>query len=185
METFSALLAICAGNSPVIGEFSAQRPVTWSFHVLYDLCLNKRLSKQTWVWWFDTPSCPIWRHCNVSNLIYITCNSWVILFFRSLLWHLIKLVRINYCFGLTGVFCYSCRVLSKKLLMTFSLCGRTSHSISYGVLCVWDQIMVWKRKCRTQNICSSSFERHRPKSSDRVLQTPTGSNLGYKNFEVW
>ena len=30
METFSALLAICAGNSPVPGEFPAQRPVTRS-----------------------------------------------------------------------------------------------------------------------------------------------------------
>ena len=33
METFSVLLAICAGNSPVPGEFPAQRPVTRSFHV--------------------------------------------------------------------------------------------------------------------------------------------------------
>ena len=41
METFSALLAICAGNSPVTGEFSAQRPVTWSFDVFFDLRLNK------------------------------------------------------------------------------------------------------------------------------------------------
>ena len=32
METFSALLALCAGNSPVTGEFPAQRPVTWSFN---------------------------------------------------------------------------------------------------------------------------------------------------------
>ena len=31
METFSALLVICAGNSPVTGEFPAQRPVTRSF----------------------------------------------------------------------------------------------------------------------------------------------------------
>ena len=31
METFSALLAICAGNSPVSGEFPAQRPVTQNF----------------------------------------------------------------------------------------------------------------------------------------------------------
>ena len=37
METFSALLAICAGNSPVPGEFPAQRPVTRSFHVFFDL----------------------------------------------------------------------------------------------------------------------------------------------------
>ena len=33
METFSALLAICAGNSPVIGEFPAQRPVKRSFYI--------------------------------------------------------------------------------------------------------------------------------------------------------
>ena len=30
MGTFSALLAICVGNSPVSGEFPSQRPVTWS-----------------------------------------------------------------------------------------------------------------------------------------------------------
>ena len=44
METFSALLAICAGNSTVPGEFPAQRPVTQSFDVFFDLRLNKRLS---------------------------------------------------------------------------------------------------------------------------------------------
>ena len=47
MEKFSALLAICAGNSPVPGEFPAQRPVTRSFGVFFDLRLNKRLSKQS------------------------------------------------------------------------------------------------------------------------------------------
>ena len=52
METFSALLAICAGNSPVPGEFPTQRPVTRSFDVFFDLRPNKRLSKQWWGWWF-------------------------------------------------------------------------------------------------------------------------------------
>ena len=33
METFSTLLSICAGNSPVPGEFPAQRPVTRIFDV--------------------------------------------------------------------------------------------------------------------------------------------------------
>ena len=33
MEAFSALLAICAGNSPGTGEFPSQRPVTQSFDV--------------------------------------------------------------------------------------------------------------------------------------------------------
>ena len=44
------LLAICAGNSPVPGEFPAQRPVTRSFDVFFDLHPNKRLSKQWWGW---------------------------------------------------------------------------------------------------------------------------------------
>ena len=47
METFSALLAICAGNSPVPGEFPTQRPVTPSFDVSFDLRRNKRLNKQS------------------------------------------------------------------------------------------------------------------------------------------
>ena len=64
METFSALLAICAGNSPVPGEFPAQRPVTRSFDVFFDLRLNKRLSKQSGGWWFETLPRSLWRHCN-------------------------------------------------------------------------------------------------------------------------
>ena len=64
METFYALLAHCAGNSPVPGEFPTQRPVTRSFGVFFDLRLNKRLSKQAWCWWFLTPSRPLWCHRN-------------------------------------------------------------------------------------------------------------------------
>ena len=46
IKTFSALLAICAGNSPVTGESPTQRPVVRSFDVFFDLRLNERLSKQ-------------------------------------------------------------------------------------------------------------------------------------------
>ena len=52
MEAFSALLAICVGNSPVPDEFPSRRPVTQSFDVFFDLRLNKRLNKQSWGWWF-------------------------------------------------------------------------------------------------------------------------------------
>ena len=45
METFSALLAICAGNSSVIDDFPVQKPLTRSFDVFFDLLLNKRSSK--------------------------------------------------------------------------------------------------------------------------------------------
>ena len=47
------------------GEFPAQRPVTWSFDVFFDLRLNKRLSKQPWGWWFETPPWSLWRQVNV------------------------------------------------------------------------------------------------------------------------
>ena len=50
METFSALLAICA--------------VTLSFDIFFDIRLNKRLSKQTWGCRFETQSGSLWRHCN-------------------------------------------------------------------------------------------------------------------------
>ena len=56
METFSALLALCEGNSPVTGEFPSQRPVMRSFDFFFDLRLNKQLSKQSRHWWFETPS---------------------------------------------------------------------------------------------------------------------------------
>ena len=76
METFSALLALCVGNSPVSGEFPAQRPVTWSFDVFFDLRLIKRLSKHSRGWWFDTLSRPLWRHCNEKPSL-VTMVKWV------------------------------------------------------------------------------------------------------------
>ena len=44
------------GNSPVTDGFPSQRPVARSFDVFFDLRLNKRLSKQSWAWWFETQS---------------------------------------------------------------------------------------------------------------------------------
>ena len=67
METFSALLALSAGISSVPDEFPSQRPVTRGFDAFFDLCLNKQLGKQSWCWWFETPSCSLWCHCNEIN----------------------------------------------------------------------------------------------------------------------
>ena len=64
METFSALLALCAGNSSVTGEFPTQRPVMRSFDVFFDLRMSKWLGKQCWGWWFEMPSRSLWRHFN-------------------------------------------------------------------------------------------------------------------------
>ena len=46
MGRFSALLALCAGNSRFTGDFRAQKPVTRSFDVFFDLHPNKGWSKQ-------------------------------------------------------------------------------------------------------------------------------------------
>ena len=76
METFSALLAISAGNSPVPGEFPAQRPVTRSFDIFFNLHLNRPLSKQSWGWWFETPPRPLRRHCyELCVLLCVTTIS--------------------------------------------------------------------------------------------------------------
>ena len=68
------------------GEFTGhrwitrtQRPVTRNFDVFFDLRLNKRLSKQSWGWWLETPSRPLWRHCNdlrESTMIGPLCSWW-------------------------------------------------------------------------------------------------------------
>ena len=72
-------------------EFPPQRPVMRSFDVFFDLRLNKRLSKQSWGWWFETPSCPSWRHCNVITLTYCIVSL-------SSLQHLLSLSRkVSHC----------------------------------------------------------------------------------------
>ena len=84
VETLSTLRAICEGNSPVTGEFPSQRPVTRSFDFFY-LRLNKRLSKQSWSWWFETPSHPLWRHSNEHNQSWWMCiRTWIS--YRSVFW---------------------------------------------------------------------------------------------------
>ena len=52
------------GEFTAPGEFPTQKPVTQSFGVFFDLHLSKRLSKQSWGWWFETLSRPSWRHRN-------------------------------------------------------------------------------------------------------------------------
>ena len=81
METFFALVALCEGSSPISGEFPSQKPVTRSFHVFFDLHLNKRLSKQSRRWWFEMPLRSLWRHCNgaprtAPDMVLATARTW-------------------------------------------------------------------------------------------------------------
>ena len=70
MKTFFALLAFCAENSPISGEFPAQRPVTRHFDVFFDLHLNKWFSKPSSRRWFETTSRPLWCHCNDASVMW-------------------------------------------------------------------------------------------------------------------
>ena len=55
---------------PVNSPYKASDAEIWCF-----LCLNKRLSKQSRGWWFETPSRPLWRHCNVENCVLLFKTS--------------------------------------------------------------------------------------------------------------
>ena len=55
------------------GELPTQRPVARSFDIFFDLHPNKRLSKQSWGWWFETLSRSLWRHRN--GLAGHTCGN--------------------------------------------------------------------------------------------------------------
>ena len=108
METFAALLDLCAGNSPVSGEFPSQRPVTRSFDVLFDIGLKKRLSKQLKRRWFETPSRSLWRHRNVAADFQVLFAAAVYFIpmeiFGRFVWYIcfeelneyIKLTRLSY-----------------------------------------------------------------------------------------
>ena len=113
METFSALLAICAGNSPVPGECPPQRPVTWSFDVFFDLHLNKRLSKESWGWWFETLLRPLWSHCNVTDS---PCGVW------GRVWSSFRLMVLNVSWCVVLVYwreiCYSFLAIILVLYIT-------------------------------------------------------------------
>ena len=65
MEAFSALLALCARNSPHKSQ--------WRGALMFSLicAFNKRLSKQSWGWWFETLSRSLWRIWNVQELWWI------------------------------------------------------------------------------------------------------------------
>ena len=84
-------------TGPLCGEFPGHRwiPLTKardaSFDIFFDLSLNKRLSKQSWGWWFETPSRSLWRHCNDESIEAVLAKD-------TLAWTKIKLpVFISFC----------------------------------------------------------------------------------------
>ena len=86
---FRVLGTLC-GEFTGPGEFPAQRPVTRSFDAFFDLRPNKRLNKQPWGWWFETPAWSLWRQCNVKashnipdSIFFTLCLKCDILYWRT------------------------------------------------------------------------------------------------------
>ena len=61
-------------RSPVNSPHKAQ----WRGALMFSLIctLNKRLSKQSGGWWFETPSCSLWRHCNDPWMWFKELNTY-------------------------------------------------------------------------------------------------------------
>ena len=129
METFSALLALCAGNSSVTGEFPSQRPVARSFDIFFDMRLNKRLSKQSIRRWFETPS----RSCDVTvmlhiamiRVIYLHTHTHIYIYHSgSLHWRQSNLMIVS-----KSKSKYSFHTSSTE---QYSTCSKTKHLFNHG-----------------------------------------------------
>ena len=87
METFSELLALCAGNSPVPGEFPTQRPVKQSFDVFFDLHRNNG--------WVNNGEAGDLRHHRAHyDVIVMNCQELTVAQHETI-WHAIKFNAIN------------------------------------------------------------------------------------------
>ena len=67
METFSALLAFCAGNSPV--PVNSPHKGQWRGALMFFLvyALTNDWVNKSWDWWSETPSRPLCRHSNAQG----------------------------------------------------------------------------------------------------------------------
>ena len=77
METFSALLAIVQGihRCPVNSQHKGQ----WRGALMFTLICAwiKRLSKQSWGWWFETSSLSLWRHRDEYLFKLLPIGIWI------------------------------------------------------------------------------------------------------------
>ena len=122
------ITGFCAGNSPVTGEFTAQRPVTRSFDVFFDLRLNKQLSEQSWGWWFETPSGSLWRHSNVQFCTWWS-SCWIISC-ANMIWNLYILFHLH-CMTWTQIsYCLVCQ--------WYSIFYSTVHTTICCAMPLWD-----------------------------------------------
>ena len=108
------------GNHP--GEFPAQRPVTRIFDVFLDLRPNKRSSKESWGWWFETLSCSLWRHYNDP-----VPSDWINQLRKARIGFVISIANVE-----MGMFHYTWR-LPSWVFASFWIRGRRVHGDRFAV----------------------------------------------------
>ena len=159
METFSALLALCEGNSPVTGEFPSQRLVTLSYDFLSGP-KNKQLSKQSGRRWFDTPSHPLWHHSNDS----LGCWSHKMTLNNIRGWGIHEEYSIELVFR-SHNFCHMYNPGYHEHVLLLNLWINTSCTITIRVECI--TYSRWRRYKRPIRIQEYSLNLSCPRSSHK------------------
>ena len=113
METFSVLLALCAGNSLVTGEFPSQRPVTQGFDVFF-VCV--------WTngWVNNRDAGDLRRHHTHYNVI-------ILIAMLKKCWHL-QNVMVSGTHGLPSG-------LNHKFLELLNYCSLATHAMEFDHDC--------------------------------------------------
>ena len=106
--------------------------------------LNKRLSKQWWGWWFETPSRSLWRHCNVYIDFLAVCPHLVI----SVHFYPRPVLAFGYFHCLRLCVCVCIRVCDHQI-------GKKgAKHLGWGIYCLWSD---WHWLTRSNLILKSTF----------------------------
>ena len=147
----------------VQGIHRSAGPVTRSFDVFFDLRPNKRLSKQSWGWWFEMLSCSLWRHCNeLIETPLLRCNViyywWTIMGMAtwysklidiciyqciSALLNSITIVRMGVGRGNECVFINCCEGMDGQFITQNAHKKATAHAI------LWDLSAIYPHRLKT------------------------------------
>ena len=136
------------------GEFPAQRPLTRSFDVVSDLRLYKRLSKQWWGWWFETPWRPLWGHCNVMLKTGKNSHPQLATISKKYPGFLFVIDRISLVFLISS---YAELVLGVVMWILYGTVSITLQSMNGNLVRVHDSIDQWQvhliERCRVKWVC--------------------------------
>ena len=146
MEAFSALLSLCAGNSPATVNSPHRGQWRGTLMFFFDLRRNKRFSKQPWGWWFKTPSWSLWRQCNEQNvLLTLTSMSlYIYMHIDPYVLYISMCICIYVIFILFDWFHYLCprRTWSLALYFGKQYCTKMLHCYLFPCTLFWQLSIV-------------------------------------------